>query len=257
GYASTNHSLLNFKPWEPTLLERYESLLAQGCPEALLVMPDCFTRWGGSQFIDSPATGAYQRYLADDVLPFVDAHYRTLARRESRAIVGKSSGGFGALRMGIDRPELFAVIGSHAGDCAFEFTVRPRFTEVLPVYERHGGMAGFVEAMRTQGAPRSQREFHAMEFVALAAAYAPLEAGPLPRGELPVDPYTAVIDPDKWARWLAHDPLVRAEKHANALPSARLVFLDAGKHDEYGLQFGARILAQQLSNSGVRVRHEE
>ncbi len=257
GYAATNVSLLNFKPWEPNLLERYERLLALGCPEAIVVMPDCFTRWGGSQYIDSPATGNYQRYLAEDVLTTVEARYRTLGKREGRAIVGKSSGGFGALRMGMDRPEIFGVVASHAGDCAFELCIRPRFTEVATVYERCGGVEGFVEQMAKQAGPRSQSEFHAMEIVALAAAYAPIESGPLPRAALPFDPITAMILPDPWTRWLAHDPLIRAERDANALKDARLVFLDAGKSDEYGLQFGARMLAQRLVNSGARVHHEE
>jgi enterochelin esterase-like enzyme len=88
GYAATNVSLLNFKPWEPNLLERYERLLAQGAQEAILVMPDCFTRWGGSQYIDSSATGHYQRYLAEDVLATVEARYRTLGKREGRAVIG-------------------------------------------------------------------------------------------------------------------------------------------------------------------------
>ncbi len=257
GYAATNVSLLNFKPWEPNLLERYERLLAQGCPEAILVMPDCFTRWGGSQYINSPSTGRYQSYLADDVVAAVESRYRTHGKREGRAIIGKSSGGFGALRMGMDRPEIFGVVGSHAGDCAFELCIRPRFVEVAPVYERWGGVPGFVEQMAKQAGPRSQSEFHALEIVALAAAYAPIESGPLPRAALPFDPITAMILPDTWTRWLAHDPLIRAERDANVLNDARLVFLDAGKSDEYGLQFGARMLAQRLVNSGARVHHEE
>ncbi len=257
GFAATNTSLLNFKPWEPNLLERYEKLLAEGCPEAILVMPDCFTRWGGSQYIDSSSTGAYQRYLAEDVIGVVEARYRTLGKRAGRAIVGKSSGGFGALRMGMDRPEIFGVVASHAGDCGFELCIRPRFVEVASVYERSGGMTGFVQRMAEQSGPRSQSEFHALEIVALAAAYAPIESGPLPRAALPFDPTTAMILPDTWTRWLAHDPLIRAERDANALKDAQLVFLDAGKSDEYGLQFGARMLAQRLVNSGVRVHHEE
>ncbi len=257
GFASTNASLVGFKPWEPNFLERYERLLTQGCREAIIVMPDCFTRWGGSQFIDSAATGAYQSYIADDVLRFVDGHYRTIPQREARAIVGKSSGGFGALRMGMDRPDRFSVFGSHAGDCGFEVCIRPRFAEVAALFERHGGVAGFVAHFEAQGGPRSQREFHGIEIVALAAAYAPLEGGALPRGELPFDPETAMIIPEKWARWLAHDPVVRAENDASALEAARLVFLDAGKSDEYGLQFGARMLAQRLTISGIKVHHEE
>jgi enterochelin esterase family protein len=265
GYASTNASLLNFKPWEPSFLERYERLIAQGCAEAIVVLPDCFTRLGGSQFLDSRGTGRYQSYIADDVLGFVDQHYRTLARREARAIVGKSSGGFGALRMGMDRPERFAVLGSHSGDAAFELSVRPRFVEVAPVYERYGGAAGFLDALATREpdpVPSGQREFHAIEILAMASVYAPVEAGAQHGekpglGELPFDPYTATLLPAPWARWLEHDPCVRLEKRADCLSQARFVFLDAGKRDEYGLQFGARILAQRLNNSGVTLHHEE
>lgn len=266
GFAATNSSLLSFKPWEPNLLERYERALELGCGEAIIVLPDCFTRLGGSQYLDSPAIGNYQSYLADDVLPWVDKHYCTLPQRGARAVVGKSSGGFGALRMGMDRPDRFAVIGSHAGDCGFELCLRPRFVEVAAVYERHGGADAFLRHIQAQGAPRSQGEFHALELLALAHAYAPLadriaqsqarSEGPLMSslGELPFDPYTALIIPEKWARWLAHDPALRS---ISGLRDARLVFLDAGKSDEYGLQFGARILAERLIGSGVAVDHEE
>jgi len=262
GFAATNASLLNFKPWELNLLERYERLIGEGCGEAILVLPDCFTRLGGSQYLDSPAQGNYQRYLTDDVLPLVDARYRTLARREARAIVGKSSGGFGALRMGMDRPECFAVVGSHAGDCGFELSIRPRFAESAAVFEKNGGAVAFLQEVERRGGPRSQPEFHALELLALAHAYAPraTESG-APTGaggELPFDPYTAQIIPEKWDRWLAHDPVVRSLDRAhNGLRQARLVFLDAGKSDEYGLQFGARILAERLIGSGVAVDHEE
>jgi enterochelin esterase family protein len=260
GYAATHESLLNFKPWEPNLFERYEKLLASGCGEAILVLPDCFTRLGGSQFIDSKALGNYQRYLADDVLAMVDAQYRTIGTRESRAIIGKSSGGFGALRMGFDRPECFAVVGSHAGDCAFDLTLRGRFSEVLPIYEKHGGTAGFLAAVADRP-PRSQAEFHALELLALAHAYAD--------GELPVDVYTCELIPAVWERWLAADPVrlalearapsreKRDGKPSKTLKDMRLVFLDAGKSDEYGLQFGARILAGRLRDAGVAVEHEE
>ena len=259
GFAATNASLLNFKPWEPNLLERYERLLAQGAAgEALLILPDCFTRFGGSQYLDSDALGNYQQYLADDVLGFVEQRYRTLAERAGRAIVGKSSGGFGALRMGMDRPERFAVVASHAGDCAFELSIRPRFAEAAMVYERHGGAATFARRVIEQGGPRSQSEFHALELLALAHAYAPArDPEGQPYGELPFDPRTAALLPERWSRWLAHDPVVRAERGDHGLATAQLVFLDAGKSDEYGLQFGARMLAEHLTRSGVAVEHDE
>jgi Putative esterase len=258
GYASSGASLLNYKPWEPSFLERYERLIAAGAPEAVVVMPDCFTRWGGSQFLDSAATGPYQRYVADEVVGHVDAHYRTLARRESRAVVGKSSGGFGALRLAMDRPERFAVVGSHSGDCAFELSIKPRFVEAAVALARAGGLSAFLERVRERG-PSSQAEFHTLELVALSAAYAPdarSDAQP-PFAQLPFEPDTALPRAPVWERFLSHDPLVRAERASAALRDARLVFLDAGIHDEYGLQFGARLLARRLNVTGATVHHQE
>jgi putative esterase len=62
---------------------------------------------GGSQFVDSPATGRYHSYLCDEIVPWVDAHYRTLARKEARGIAGKSSGGYGAMITPMLRPDLW------------------------------------------------------------------------------------------------------------------------------------------------------
>ena len=73
-YASSHRTFTNYRVWEPTIFERYERLLAAGdVPEAILFAPDTMTRWGGSQFLDSPATGLYQSYIVDEVLPFVDS----------------------------------------------------------------------------------------------------------------------------------------------------------------------------------------
>jgi enterochelin esterase-like enzyme len=126
GFGSTNHSIAGWSPWKPNTIELFDQLIAEErCKPAILLLPDCFNRWGGSQFIDSAGTGRYQTYLADEVFPFVDAEFQTIPKREARAVVGRSSGGFGALRLGMDRPDAVSVIGSHAGDAAFEVSMRP------------------------------------------------------------------------------------------------------------------------------------
>ncbi|HJL17147.1 MAG TPA: alpha/beta hydrolase-fold protein [Sandaracinaceae bacterium LLY-WYZ-13_1] len=256
-YAAGHRSLLNYKVWEPDLFERYERLLAAGAVgEAILVSPDCMTRWGGSQFVDSSVLGAYQRYVVDEVLPFVDGRYRTVPKREARAVLGRSSGGFGALRLALDRPEAFAVYGSHAGDCAFEVSLRPSFTSVAITLDRAGGAKAFLEAFAERG-PRSGGDFEAIMTLASAAAYAPEPDAPFPHLALPFDPRTATVVPDVWERWLAHDPLVRLDADPAALKDAALVFLDAGDRDEHGLHFGARMLAERLRDRGVEVVHEE
>lgn len=256
-YAAGHRTLLNYKCWEPDLFERYERLLEDGAvPPAILVSPDCMTRWGGSQFIDSSATGPYQSYVVDEVLPFVDGRYRTLPQRVSRAVVGRSSGGFGALRLGIDRPEAFAVYGSHAGDALFEASIRPSFTSAAIRLHLAGGVAPFLERFQERG-PRGGGDFEAIMTIATAAAYAPEPDAPFPHCALPFAIDSGLPISDVWERWLAQDPVVRLERDPAAMSEAAYVFVDAGDRDEYGLQFGASRVRALLEDRGVRVEHEE
>ena len=90
---------------------------------------DCWTSYGGSQYLDSPATGRYHTYLCEEVVPFVDGRYRTLAERDHRGITGKSSGGYGAMITPMLRPDLFGGLATHAGDALFEACYGPMFAE--------------------------------------------------------------------------------------------------------------------------------
>src|SRR3569623_1225308 len=115
GFASTGASFFQGTPWSPALADRLDRLVAAGrMGEVIVVAPDCFTRFGGSQYIDSPATGRYETHLCHELIPPIDARYRTAASRAGRAVGGKSSGGFGALVLAMRHPALYAAIASHA-----------------------------------------------------------------------------------------------------------------------------------------------
>lgn len=255
-FGSNHRALATFRLWERNVFQLYEQLLARGeVREAILVVPDATPRWGGSQFLDSPATGPYQTLIADEILPFVDSLYRTIPRREARAVVGRSSGGFGALRFGIDRPDVFAAIGSHAGDALFSASLRPDFTRVAMVIEKAGGLAEFATTMAASG-PQQPGDHEAIAHLAYAAAYAPQMDAPFPHAGMPFDAL-AVPVPEQWKRWRAHDPVALLERFPDALAKAELVFLDAGDRDEHGLHFGARRMAALLRERRARVIHEE
>lgn len=259
GYGSNHLSILSYSPWEKNTVERFDQQVEAGeSPPAILVLPDCMTRWGGSQFVDSPGTGRYQTYLADEVIPFVDAHFPTLPAREARAAAGRSSGGFGALRLALDRPELVAAVASHAGDAAFEVSMRPMFTSAAIGFERAGGLAAFAERL-PQGGPRNTPEFDAAFVLAAAAAYSPAPEGPFPHVALPFDPASALPVAEVFARWLAEDPLtrMRAPEAGAALRGLALLYLDAGLSDEHGLQFAARALGDAARAAGANVHLEE
>ena len=94
--------------------------------------------YGGSQFVDSPGTGRYHSYLCDEVVPWVDARYRTIADRGHRAITGKSSGGFGAMITPMLRPDLFGALATHAGDALYELCYIPEFPKAVRLREYDG-----------------------------------------------------------------------------------------------------------------------
>src|SRR3954453_19600180 len=98
GYTGQLDMWLNRTPFEPTMVERVDAMFAAGdCPDAIVVFVDAWTSRGGSQFLNSAGTGPYMDYLCDEVVPFVDGRYPTLADRDRRGLTGKSSGGYGAM----------------------------------------------------------------------------------------------------------------------------------------------------------------
>lgn len=89
-------------------------------PPATIVYYDAWTSIGGSQHLDSPATGRYHTHLCEEIVPWVDTHYRTIPDRDHRAIAGKSTGGCAAMVIPMLRPDLFGALVTHAGDALFE-----------------------------------------------------------------------------------------------------------------------------------------
>src|SRR5919112_103782 len=116
GYSGHVSMWANRTPFRQPFVETADAVFAAGrAPGCIVVYVDAWTAYGGSQFVDSPGTGPYHSYLCDEVVPWVDTNYRTIAARESRAVMGKSSGGFGAMITPMLRPDLFAALATHAG----------------------------------------------------------------------------------------------------------------------------------------------
>lgn len=257
GFTGTGAMAVTGNRWAPGLAARLDRLVAGGCPPVIVAFPDCFTRWGGSQYLDSPALGAYETYLCDELVPFLDARYRTVPRREARGVFGKSSGGYGALRLGMLRPDRFGAVACHSGDMAFELCYAGDFPRAAAALAKAGFLEKWREAFEKSEKKRSA-DFPALNTFAMAAAYSPSPASPL-GFELPFDPATGERRPEVWARWLAHDPVVLVDRPVceAALRSLSLLFLDCGSDDEYQLHLGLRLLAGKLARKGIPHEVEE
>lgn len=130
GYTGSGASHTNWRPFGLNLPERLDRMYAQGrIGPCVVALPDCFTAYGGNQYIDSPGTGPYMRYLTDEVVPFVESRFPILPGREHRACFGKSSGGYGALVHGMLRADFWGAIASHSGDAGFEYVYFTSFPD--------------------------------------------------------------------------------------------------------------------------------
>ena len=256
GFMGRGRMLLNDNAWSPALDDRMNALIANGAPEAILVMPDCFTRYGGSQYLNSTATGRYEDHLIDELVPHVDRTYRSLPGRDHRGIAGKSSGGYGALIQGMRHPDVFGAVASHSGDLYFDYCYRGDVPKFCSEVQRAGGLAPWFEAFQAK-AQKKHDDLTVLNILGMAAAYSPNPKSEPFGIDLPCDLDTGAFRDDVWARWLEWDPLRLVERHADALRSLRLLYLDCGVRDEWSLHLGARLFARRLKALSIAHEHQE
>jgi len=256
GYSGDLAGILGTRLWEKNVVQRLDGLiLAKKMPPALMVIVDGATRLGGSQYVDSIHNGGYATYVVVDTLAHVDANYRTIPRPEGRGVLGKSTGGFGSLHLTMNYPGHFGAFASHSGDAYFRICQVKSLITCGRVLEKYDGLQAFVEAFEAKEKPTFE-EVSTMEMLAYAAAYSPTEAKAFAI-DLPIDLGTGAFRDDVWERWLAFDPTEQIPHKKTELAALRLRYIDCGRRDEYGLDVGARVMAQQIRDLGLEVRHEE
>ena len=237
-----------FRPNVPELVDRL--FAAEDCPPALVVFVDCWTSYGGSQFIDSPGTGRYGEHLCEEVVSFVDSRYRTLADAAHRGLTGKSSGGYGAMVVPMLRPDVFGGLATHSGDALFELCYLPSFGDASRALRDgyDGSFDAFWADFRSRPAFTKGTDFPLLDMWAMAACYSANDDGSV---DLPFDPDTGKLRNDVWERWLAWDPVRMAEGHADALRGLRAIYIDSGSRDQFFLDLGATAFRNELERLGV------
>ncbi len=167
--------------------ETADAVFARGeAPPAIVVYVDAWTGYGGSQFVDSPGTGRYHSYLCDEVVPWVDARYRTLPDVAHRAIMGKSSGGFGAMITPMLRPDLFGALATHAGDTLYEYCYIPEFATAVRHLRRYDGdIWRWWADFRSRVAFTKEEDMSLLSVLGVAACFSANEDGTV---DLPFDP---------------------------------------------------------------------
>ena len=255
GYAGVGRAMLSHDPWQEGLEERIDRLRREKkLGPVIVALPDTFTKYGGCQYVSSPAIGDYERYFFDELHPLISQRYRVSAH----AIAGKSSGGFGAIVHAMRRPDLFSAVACHSGDMGFEMSLVPELPKLMNAIRDFGGIEAFVAAFDATSKKKEGRWFSPISMLALCAAYSPKAGEPLGI-ELPFDVERGVFRHDVLERWYAWDPIRLIDRldHQAALRGMKSVYFDCGKFDEHHLHWGARAFASKLRAFGIDHLHEE
>lgn len=281
GYTGSGFSHISWRSFDESIPEQAARLITERkMGPAIIVFPDCFTALGGNQYINSSAIGRYADYLTDELVPFVDAEFRTLASREHRGCFGKSSGGYGAIIHAMKYPEHWGAIADHSGDAYFDFVYRgewPKTLNELAKYRKparkpgrysvekataglipgtdDGRIRRFLEHVWAKKNPGND-EVMALMMVAMAASYDPVPSAP--NGfKVPFDLETGEFIESRWRRWLAHDPIHMVKEHWRNLKTLKGIFIDCGWRDQFNIHYGTRLLSRELTKYKVSHVYQE
>ena len=283
GFTGAGPAHTNWKPFGDNVPERAARLIHEGkMGPAIIVFPDCFTAFGGNQYVNSSAIGNYADYLTREIVPFVDREFRTLAARGHRGCFGKSSGGYGAMLHGMKYPETWGAIANHSGDAYFDFVYWhdwPNTLSELAKYRAPKRRPGPYDARRESQRGRiaeglddgrirrflehvwkneklAGKEGLCLMNLCMAATYDPDPRAPL-GFRVPFNLETGELIARRWEQWRAQDPINLVATYRRNLKKLAGVYIDCGWRDQFHIHYGARILSSRLAAAGIRHRYEE
>lgn len=225
-------------------------------PPVIVVCPDLFTEFGGSQYINSDYMGPHGDFIVTELIPYIEANYPVKKGQQFRGVFGRSSGGYGALRLAMDYPGVFSAVGCHSGDLGFDTTMRGDLLSLCKTLSKYkNDVAAYLDYCRN--APKlGGHDVHTLMLLGLSASYSP-NLHKQEGYDLPLDLYTGQIDEQVWGKWLAHDPVHRMKTHAEGLEALSALYVECGRRDQFNLLYGARQFKENLENMNITHHYEE
>jgi len=242
GYGNSAAKILaNSNIW----LKFTQKIADEGTP-VIVVVADGWTRWGGGQFLDSPAQGNYADFVCDEVVQAVELRHPVPVTGVRRIIGGHSSGGFGALRLGSARQKLFDAVIALSPDSDFPTSHLP-LVKVAAVAKLPPADVKKI-ARGELPAPKDGDINYAL---GLSCAYAP-------RGWPHHGEFDWLYDAqghfrqDVWQRWLDNDPLTVVRKNPEAFSPQQMIYLEGAAQDQFAANIGARKIYEVLRSRPAR-----
>lgn len=205
--------------------------------EMILVLPDAYTIYDGSMFSNSVTTGDWETFIAEDLVNYIDSHYRTIPHRSGRGLAGHSMGGYGTVRIGMKRPEAFSALYAMSSCCLMN---NPQ--ELLPGVPARGAAKGKAKGKGKGGGALANA------LSAQAAAWAPDPQNPPQYFDLPTED-DGTVRPLIAAKWVANSPLIMVDQYVPNLKRYHAIAIDVGTRDPF-LMLNTQ-LEESLTRLGV------
>jgi enterochelin esterase-like enzyme len=255
GYTAGGPAHTNWKNFGENVPERLDRLIGAGAmPPVVVAFPDCFTRLGGNQYINSVAMGPWADFLIREMVPRVERDF-ACGGAGRRGVFGKSSGGYGSIVHAMLYPDFWAAAACHSGDMGFETCYMPGLVRSLREFARAGGIRPWLDEFQARPKVKDEDVEH-LEMLAMCASYDP-DPGSYLGLRLPLDMETAEIIPERWANFAQWDPVNMVATRGAGLKALRALYIDCGNVDQFNLVYGARRLRRALERAGVAHHYEE
>ncbi len=258
GFTAGGPAHTAWKSFTENVPERLDRLIGEGKMKPVVVaFPDCYSRLGGNQYVNSPVIGNYEDFLITEMLPAVEARFGC-GGFGKRGVFGKSSGGFGALVHVMLHPDVWSAGASHSGDAGFENLYIPEFPGTLRALAKADN--SIEKWLKTfEAKPKIDgKDTMVLMILAQAASFDPAPDPATFLGlRLPVTLDTCELIEDRWANWLKWDPARMVETHARAFGKLKGFYLECGTEDQYNILYGTRRIHKTLTAKGIAHRYEE
>jgi S-formylglutathione hydrolase FrmB len=246
GYTGTDSTWAGRIANLPEIADRVTA--AGAARELIVVMPNAYNMYAGSMYSNSVTTGNWEGYIAEDLVAYVDKTYRTISDRLSRGLAGHSMGGYGAVRIGMKRPDVFSSLYA-LSSCCLNANISPQ-GEAMEAAE---AIRTREDVARVRQEPRGGRGGGwGLVVHAQAAAWSPNPANPPLYLDLPVK--DGKVQPSVVARWVANAPLAMLDQYVPNLKKLRAMAIDIGDKD--GLLPANKALDEALTRFGVAHTYE-
>lgn len=223
-----------------------EGAFAQGAHEMIVVLPDSKTIYNGSMYSSSMTTGDFENYIAHDVVSYVDAHYRTIPKREGRGLVGHSMGGYGAARIGMKHSDVFGALYIMSPCCLSPMAGGGPGPSDQAKQRAIAAEKKAASATSPADLAAKAPGFGSAQY-ATAAAWAPDPKNPPLYFDLPTKdgvPVREIVQ-----KYTANAPLAFVDQYIDGLKRYRAISIDVGDQD--GLRFDTIKLHNLLDSYGI------